>query len=212
MVSLFTLGVSFMSGLYFAYGGYWNTVVGAGLSLWASILDGCDGEVARIKLQSTAFGCWLDTACDYLYYLFIFAGMTIGLVRSTGRASFVAWGGALFAGAILTFIVAGLGRKQLSGERPEQYLAVWQKKAERHLANPLIYIGRYTEFIVRRCFLPYALLVLAVLNCLPATLRLAAIGANIAWIISLRSHITFSAKRRNATPVSHLSETEPLTV
>ena len=214
MVSLFTLGVSFMSGLYFAYGGYWNTVVGAGLSLWASILDGCDGEVARIKLQSTAFGCWLDTACDYLYYLFIFVGMTIGLVRSTGRASFMAWGGALFTGAILTFIVAGLGRKQLSGERPEQYLAVWQKKAERHLANPLIYIGRYTEFIVRRCFLPYALLVLAVLNCLPATLRLAAIGANIAWIISLRSHITFSAKRSNARQVStsNPAAAEPLTV
>src|SRR5215469_9376078 len=212
MVSLFTLGVSFMSGLYFAFGGYWNTVLGAALSLWASILDGCDGEVARIKLQSSAFGCWLDTACDYLYYLFIFAGMTIGLARSTGRPSFMAWGGALFAGAILTFIVAGLGRKQLSGERPEQYLAVWQKKAEGHLTNPLIYIGRYTEFIVRRCFLPYALLVLAVLNCLPITLRLSAIGANIAWIISLRSHITFSAKRSNATPVSTSNpSTEPLT-
>jgi len=91
-------------------------------------------------------------------------------------------------------------------------LAVWQKKAEGHLTNPLIYIGRYTEFIVRRCFLPYALLVLAVLNCLPATLRLAAIGANIAWIISLRSHVAFSAKRRDAEPVStsNSSATEPL--
>ncbi|HVO59568.1 MAG TPA: flippase-like domain-containing protein [Terriglobales bacterium] len=213
MVSLFTLGVSFLSGLYFAFGGYWNTVIGAALSLWASILDGCDGEVARIKLQSSDFGCWLDTACDYLYYLFIFAGMTIGLARSSGRTSFVAWGVALFAGAILTFILAGLGRKQLSGERPEQYLAVWQKKAESHLRNPLIYIGRYTEFIVRRCFLPYALLVLALLNCLPLTLRLAAIGANIAWIISLRSHIAFSAKRRDTAPVSRSSSTatEPLT-
>ena len=111
-------------------------------------------------------------------------------------------------------LVTSLGRQRLSGERPEQYLAVWQKKAERHLANPLIYIGRYTEFIIRRCFLPYALLVLAVLNCLPATLRLSAIGANIAWIISLRSHITFSAKRSNATPLSTStpSATEPLTV
>ena len=202
MVSLFTLGVSLMSGVYFAFGGYWNTVLGAALSVWASILDGCDGEVARLKLQSSAFGCWLDTACDYLYYLFVFAGMTIGLARTTGRTSFLAWGGALFAGAILTFVLAGIGRKQLSGERPEQYLAVWQKKAESHLRNPLIYIGRYTEFIVRRCFLPYALLVLALLNGLPATLRLAAIGANIAWVISLRSYIAFSAKRNDAESAS----------
>ena len=82
MVTLFTLGVSLASGLYFAFGGYWNTLLGAVLSLWASILDGCDGEVARLKLQSSAFGCWLETICDYLYYLFIFAGMTIGLTRS----------------------------------------------------------------------------------------------------------------------------------
>ena len=55
------------------------------LSLFASILDGCDGEVARLKLQESAFGCWLETICDYLYYLFIFVGMTIGLLRSTGN-------------------------------------------------------------------------------------------------------------------------------
>jgi uncharacterized protein (TIRG00374 family) len=214
MVSLFTLGVSFLSGVYFALGGYWNTVIGAALSLWASILDGCDGEVARIKLQSTPFGCWLDTACDYLYYLFMFAGMTIGLVRSTRRGSFYVWGAALFVGAMLTFIVASHGRQKLSGERPEQYLAVWQKKAEKHLTNPLIYIGRYTEFIVRRCFLPYAILVLAVLNLLPATLRMAAIGANVAWIISLRSHIAFSAKRSSGMPasVSNQSAVESLVV
>src|SRR3974390_384662 len=202
MVSLFTLGVSFMSGLYFAFGGYWNAVFGAALSLCASILDGCDGEVARLKLQSSAFGCWLDTACDYLYYLFLFAGMTIGLVRSTGRTSFVGWGVALFVGAILTFIVAGLGRKQLSGERPEQYLAVWHKKAESNLSNPLIYIGRYTEFIIRRCFLPYALLVLAVLDFVPWTLRASAIGANVALIIALRSYLAFSRKSSEAKPVS----------
>ena len=214
MVSLFTLGVSIMSGLYFAFGGYWNTVFGAALSLGASILDGCDGEVARLKLQSSAFGCWLDTACDYLYYLFMFAGMTIGLMRSTGSTSFLAWGAALFVGAILTFIVAGLGRQRLSGKRPEQYLAVWHKKAERHLTNPLIYIGRYTEFIIRRCFLPYALLVLALLNLMPATLRVCAIGANVAWIISLRSYLAFSKKRGDARPVltSNSPATEPLTV
>ena len=28
----------------------------ASLSVWASILDGCDGEVARLKLQSSPFG------------------------------------------------------------------------------------------------------------------------------------------------------------
>lgn len=212
MVSLFTLLVSFLAGAYFAMGGYWNTLLGALLSVWASILDGSDGEVARLKLLASDFGAWLETICDYLYYLFIFAGMAIGLTRSTGKTSFLTWGGALFVGAILTFIVAGVGRQRLSGDRPEQYLAVWQKKAEGHLTNPLIYVGRYTEFIIRRCFLPYALLALALLNLTAAALYLSAIGANLAWIISLCSHLTFSSKRRPRLPSSGTQATKPVTV
>ena len=212
MVSLFTLLVSFLAGAYFAMGGYWNTLLGAVLSVWASILDGSDGEVARLKLLASDFGAWLETICDYLYYLFIFAGMAIGLARSTGKASFLAWGGALFIGAILSFIVAGFGRQRLSGDRPEQYLAVWQKKAEGHLTNPLIYVGRYTEFIIRRCFLPYALLGLALLNLTAAALYLSAIGANLVWIISLCSHLTFSSKRGSGLPRSEAHATKSLAV
>ena len=194
MVSLFTLGVSFASGLYFGLGGYWNALIGAVLSVWASILDGCDGEVARLKLQVSDFGCWLDTICDYLYYIFIFVGMTVGLVRSTGKTSYLTWGGMLLVGAIATFVMASIGRKRLSGQRPEQYLAEWQKKAEGQKANPLAYVGRHLEFIIRRCFLPYALLAFALLNLIWIPICVGAVGANLAWIISAYSVIAFSPK------------------
>jgi hypothetical protein len=39
-------------------------------------------------------------------------------------------------------------------ERPEQLLGNWQEEAERRSSNPLLYMARHTEFIVRRCFLP----------------------------------------------------------
>ena len=39
-------------------------LLGAVLSVFASILDGSDGEVARLKLQESDFGCWLETICD----------------------------------------------------------------------------------------------------------------------------------------------------
>src|SRR5271166_2309255 len=194
MVSLFTLGVSFASGLYFAFGGYWNTLIGAVLSVWASILDGCDGEVARLKMQVSDFGCWLDTVCDYLYYIFIFVGMTVGLVRSTGKTSYLTWGGMLLLGAIATFVMASIGRRRLSGQRPEQYLAEWHKKAESQLSNPLAYIGRNLEFIIRRCFMPYALLAFALLNLIWIPICVGAVGANLAWIISAYSVIAFSPK------------------
>ncbi|MGB8769495.1 MAG: lysylphosphatidylglycerol synthase domain-containing protein [Candidatus Korobacteraceae bacterium] len=194
MVSLFTLGVSFASGLYFGLGGYWHALIGAVLSVWASILDGCDGEVARLKLQVSDFGCWLDTICDYLYYIFIFVGMTVGLVRSTGKTSYLTWGGMLLLGAIAMFVLASIGRKRLSGQRPEQYLAVWQKKAESQMSNPLAYIGRHLEFIIRRCFLPYALLAFALLNLTWIPICVGAVGATLAWIICAYSLIAFSPK------------------
>lgn len=210
MVSLFTLGVSFLSGLLFALGGYWNTLAGAVLSVWASILDGCDGEVARLKLQASDFGTWLETFCDYLYYLFMFAGMAIGLVRSKGDPVYLAWGGALFFGALTTFFIASLSRKGLSGKHPEQFLAVWQRKAESRSSNPVLYVGRYTEFIIRRCFLPYAILAFSLVNLTQVALYMSAVGANLAWIISFYSYVVFSSKSGAVARIDTTPKTKPI--
>lgn len=198
MVSLFTLALSLAAGVCFAAGGYWNCLIGALLGVLTSILDGCDGEVARLKLQVTDFGCWMDTICDYLYYIVTFAGITIGMVRSKGEPGLATWGVAVFVGAFMTFIMAGIGRKRMSGNRPEQYLEVWQKNAEKRSAGLIMRLARQTEFIVRRCFLPYLLMVLAILNLTPLFVYMAAFGANVAWIVSLRSLIAFSVRSNSA--------------
>jgi phosphatidylglycerophosphate synthase len=199
MVSLFTLGVSFLAGLFFAMGGYPNMVMGALLGLFASILDGCDGEVARLKLQESEFGCWLETVCDYLYYLFMFAGMTIGLLRSTGSRFFLYAGCLLLLGAVLSFVTTAMQRVRLTeAGRPEQLLGNWQREAARRRSNPLLYMARHTEFIVRRCFLPYAILFFAVCHILPVAFILAAIGANVVWPVALYSYWTFPAARISA--------------
>ena len=198
MVSLFTLALSLVAGACFAFGGYWSCLTGAFLGVWGSILDGCDGEVARLKLQVSDFGCWLDTICDYLYYFVTFAGIIIGVLRSNEDPNLTGWSIAILAGAILTFIVAGIGRKRLSGDRPELYLERWQKNAERRSAGLLIRMARHAEFVVRRCFLPYWILALALLNLTPTLIYMAAIGANVAWIISLRSVISFSMRSNSA--------------
>ena len=197
MVSVFTLGVGVASGLFFACGGYWNTLVGAVLSLWASILDGCDGEVARLKLLESDFGCWLETICDYLYYLLIFGGIAIGLARTSGNPMYLTLGAVLLVGAVMSFLVAGFGRSRLAAGRPEQYLRIWQKKAENRRSNPILYIGRHTEFLARRAFLPYPLLFFAVFNIIQVPFFLSAIGANLFWLISLYSFCAFASPRKS---------------
>ena len=195
MVSLFTLGVSFAAGVFLAFGGYWNMLTGSILSWFSSVLDGCDGEVARLKLQESAFGCWLETICDNLYYLFILGGMTIGLVRSSGNRSYLVWGGLLLFGAIMSFLMTGLQRHQMTNKQPEQYLQEWHKKADSRSSNPLLYLGRHTEFIIRRCFLPYVILVFAFCGVMDWFLVGATVGANVVWIVTLYSYLTFTPSR-----------------
>jgi phosphatidylglycerophosphate synthase len=198
MVSIFTLGVGFASAALFAFGGYWNTLLGALLCWWASVLDGCDGEVARLKLLESDFGCWLETVCDYAFYLALFVGMTVGLWRSSGSEAYLMWGGLLLAGAIASFLAAGWQRNRLAAGRPEQLLKIWQAHAESRRTNPFLYFGRQTEFIVRRCFFPYALFVFALFNIINVAFVIAAIGANLVWSIALYSSRSFPAAPRSA--------------
>jgi len=44
--------------------GYWPPVYGTLLLLFAGYLDGCDGEIARIRLESSPLGAWIDTMAD----------------------------------------------------------------------------------------------------------------------------------------------------
>jgi phosphatidylglycerophosphate synthase len=195
MVSLFTLGVGFCSAVFFALGGYWNTLLGAFLCLFASILDGCDGEVARLKLLESDFGCWLETVCDYVFYFFLLIGMTIGQWRSSGARAILLWGGLLVLGAVASFLAVGLQRHRLAAGRPEQFLSIWQSHVVSRRSNPLLYFARHTEFILRRCFFPYALVVFALFNLMRVAFVLSVIGANLVWPIALYSSLTFAGKR-----------------
>jgi len=195
MVTIFTLGVGFASGVFFARGGYWNTLLGAFLCLWASILDGCDGEVARLKLQESAFGCWLETVCDYLFYLILFVGMTLGLWRSSGSRMYLLCGAVLLFGAMASFLATGWQRHRLAAERPDQLLKIWQTHAESRSSNPFLYFSRHTEFIIRRCFFPYALLFFALFAIMKVAFLLSVIGANLVWPMALYSSLNFAGAR-----------------
>jgi len=198
MVSIFTLGVGFASAAFFGLGGYWYTLLGALLCLFASILDGCDGEVARLKLLESDFGCWLETICDYLFYLFLFVGMTVGLWRNSGSKTYLVLGGLLLFGAVASFLTTGWERQRLAAGRPEQLLAIWHTHAKSRPSNLFLYISRHMEFMVRRCFFPYALVAFALLNIINVAFVLSATGANLVWPIALYSCLTFAGVRSSA--------------
>src|SRR2546430_4800713 len=126
--------------------------------------------------------------------------MTIGLVRTSGTRAYLVWGGFLVFGAIASFLTTGLQRHRLTTGRPEQYLGVWQKEADSRSSNPFLFLGRHTEFIIRRCFLPYAFLFFALFNIMNWLLISATVGANVVWMIALYSCLTFAPGRVSTFP------------
>ncbi|MBI5629929.1 MAG: CDP-alcohol phosphatidyltransferase family protein [Elusimicrobia bacterium] len=95
----FLLGLMGAAGL--ATGLYaWQTA-GAFL-LWIScILDGCDGEIARLKLLASPWGGAYDLAADHLCHLATFAAIPWGLHRADPSFGFLAPGALLVSGLIL---------------------------------------------------------------------------------------------------------------
>ncbi len=178
-VALVAMGL--YSAWLFSIGHYGAGVLGGFVSLAASVLDGCDGEIARLKFQESALGCWIETVGDYSYYFAIFVGLTIGAVRRTGWHAFY-WVGALaLAGTLLAFALLIFLRSRITAGRPEKLHAIAK---DRFKAQPAWWsrIVWRISFVATRAAMPYGIMALALVDALPAVVVLAAIGANIYWI------------------------------
>lgn len=97
-VSSVTLLLGLMGGLIIAQGGYWAGVWGTLTLQIQSVLDGVDGELARLKNQGSRLGQWLDTISDDLGELAFIVGASVAIFPSP-----LSW---LGAGAAFVYIAA----------------------------------------------------------------------------------------------------------
>ncbi len=191
LVTIFTMIVSLASGAFYGLGGYVNGLVGALLSYWASILDGVDGEMARLTFQESPFGCWLETVGDYLSYIFVFAGMAIGLVRTSQSPMYPITSGLLLFGTVMSVVTLLYQRKLSNRNRPDTFGTKWQRTMEANKENFIFRFARLHHFLLRRAFLPYAFLFFALINFTQFVVIVSALGANLTWTITLYSNGLF---------------------
>jgi len=78
--SIFVLPV--VAGLFLLRGDYFSVLLGAAIFQVFSILDGCDGEIARAKNLESKFGERLDNFCDFLGSLIYVLALGSGLHHS----------------------------------------------------------------------------------------------------------------------------------
>ena len=180
-ISVVILGLGFWAAWLFSRGTYAASLMGAAVSLAASILDGCDGEVARLKYQESVFGCWLETVGDYTYYFAIFIGITVGAVRSTGHAVFYDLGFAALGGSLVTALLLLLLRQRMTAAQPERFGAA----GKAHFVSGGAGWARFLAWLsvcATRAVMPYGILMLAIVGLTPLVIVFAAIGANVYWL------------------------------
>jgi phosphatidylglycerophosphate synthase len=178
-VALVALG--FYAAWLFSLGRYGTGILAAFLSLAASVLDGCDGEIARLKYQESALGCWIETVGDYSYYLAIFVGLTVGAVQQTGWESFYWVGAIALAGTLVTFGLLIYLRSRITAGEPTKLHAIARARFK---SEPTVWtrIIWRISFVATRSAMPYGIMALALVNLLPLVVVLAAIGSNTYWI------------------------------
>ncbi len=69
--------------VFLVRGNYLSIVIGAAIFQAFSILDGCDGEIARAKNLESKFGERLDYFCDFIASLLYVLALGLGLHRSS---------------------------------------------------------------------------------------------------------------------------------
>jgi CDP-L-myo-inositol myo-inositolphosphotransferase len=79
-ISIFVLPL--IASVFLVRGDYVSVVIGAAIFQVFSILDGCDGEIARAKHLESKFGERLDYFCDFLASLIYLLALGLGLRHS----------------------------------------------------------------------------------------------------------------------------------
>jgi len=168
MVTTFTLIVGLLAGLAFSRGNapLWG-LLGAALFQVHSIIDGVDGELARLLLKESAIGFWYDILADNTTHIAIFVGIAMGQ-KAGGVAG--PWNtlAVLAALAVLTSVIAvsPILRPSMDGKNKEA--------KESGLA-------KVVDALTSRDF-SYLLFPLALLNWLGGFLWIVTIGT---WIYSI---------------------------
>ena len=75
-ISIFSFLSSTAAATLFLAGDRFLLFLGGLLAQFASVVDGCDGEVARLKYQQSDYGGWLDAVLDRYADAFLLFGLT----------------------------------------------------------------------------------------------------------------------------------------
>ena len=188
-ITLFGGAAGLMAFLLFCIGSKAGFISGAILFEAFYILDNCDGEVARARGLSSAFGSWMDTIVDCCVHILCFVGIGIGVARMTQNPIMLFLGAYAGIGAFLSTLVAMMQKTKNYG------LAVYgMPKAPEGETKRITVADRLVDILSLGDF-SLIVLLFAVINKMALLLYLGAFGANIFCIILLALNFKYLTGR-----------------
>ena len=116
-ISIISFILSILGAVFFFLEGYINLMIGGILAQISSVIDGCDGEIARLKFKVTEFGGWFDAVLDRYGDAFLLFGLTYHVYLTDGRFLYIMIGFLAIIGTFMNSYTAdkydGLMQKKL---------------------------------------------------------------------------------------------------
>ena len=162
-ISIISTVIGLVGASFFFSGEYFYLILGGILIHIHSIVDGCDGEVARLKLRQTKYGGWLDAVLDRYVDAAIIFGLAYGYWNMTGDMTIWIIG---FSALIGTFLNSYTSDKYDSIFKNGDMAKKSKFRMGRDVRLLLIVIGALTNQI------PIMLIILAVITNFEAIRRL----------------------------------------
>ncbi len=118
-LSLIGFGLACIAAACMAAESYWLLVAGGLLAQFSSILDGSDGEIARLRFEQSEFGGWFDAVLDRYADALLLFGLTWHAMYTNTAGICTAAGFAAVMGTFLNSYTAdkydGLMRGRIGG-------------------------------------------------------------------------------------------------
>ena len=156
------------------------TLGGAFLLVFAYVLDSCDGEIARIKDQCSAFGERFDTFVDWIVNTAFFAGLGVGVSRQSGEDLWLWLGLIGAAGGTINYILGFLLEARDRARTTNQPAASGTAESHRDPETPLEW-GVFVFRELTRADFWLIVLALSIFDFTWVLLPAGAIGAQVYW-------------------------------
>lgn len=188
MISVAVFFIGAFGCVWLTQPGYWPPVIGTLVILFAGYIDGCDGEIARIRLETSKLGAWLDTIADEATTVVFVTCLGLHVYASHGAAyPWLLW---VVIGASVLAVVS-------------VYCIYYYLLATNGSGNSQDYptsggILAFLRLLVRREVINLASVLLALAGQVVVLYALIALGGVISAGVLLPQHLALRVRRRRA--------------